>query len=101
MYKRLLVVGALLMIATLAMSPALQAQKKKEPPKKTDSTEAPKDKEAPKEPKFTKAGEPKPYDDVIPKTAKSAPGVFTVHHVGDKYYFEIPKEGFNKLMLWQ
>jgi len=35
-------------------------------------------------------GEMKPYDKVITKEAKSDEGLFTVHEVGDKYYFEIP-----------
>jgi hypothetical protein len=93
MYKRLYVVGALLLFVTLSLSPILQAEKKTEVPKK----------EQPKETKLapTKPGEPKPYDEVIPKTAKSLPGVFTVHRVDDKIYFEIPKDGFDKLMLWQ
>ena len=58
-------------------------------------------KDVAKPPVITKPGEPKPYDDVIPKTAKSSPGVFTVHNVNDKIYFEIPKDAFGKLMLWQ
>src|ERR1019366_2658889 len=100
MYKRLFIVTTLLLFATLSKSPTLQAQKKKDPPAKV---ETPKEtKEIKKEPKApTKPGEPKPYDDVIPKTAKSFPGVFTVHRVDDKVYFEIPKDGFDKLMLWQ
>lgn len=95
MFKRLLVVGSLLAFATLPLSSSL-AQKKEDKPKKT---ETPKETKAPATP--TKPGEPKPYDDVIPKTAKSFPGVFTVHKVDEKIYFEIPKDGFDKLMLWQ
>lgn len=95
MYKRLLVVALFSAFVTLPMS-GLQAQKKTDPPKKTDGS--PKDA---KTPTVTKPGEPKPYDDVIPKTAKSQPGVFLVHRVDDKVYFEIPHDGFHKLMLWQ
>jgi hypothetical protein len=97
MYKRLFIVTTLLLFATLSQSPSLQAQKKKDGPPKLDTP-----KEAKKDPKTpAKPGEPKPYDDVIPKTAKSFPGVFTVHRVDEKTYFEIPKDGFDKLMLWQ
>lgn len=97
MIKRLVVVALFLGFATLPAS-QLPAQKKGEgPPKKKDGS--PPDIKLPTGP--TKAGEPKPYDDVIPKTAKSQPGVFTVHKVDEKVYFEIPKDGFNKLMLWQ
>lgn len=42
----------------------------------------------------------KKYDDVITKKAKSYPGVFLVHKIDEKVYFEIPKDAFNKLMLW-
>jgi hypothetical protein len=45
--------------------------------------------------------EPKPYDEVITKDAKTTPGVFTVHRIDDKIYFEIPRDGFDRLMLWQ
>ncbi|MBL0179753.1 MAG: zinc-dependent metalloprotease [Gemmatimonadetes bacterium] len=34
---------------------------------------------------------PKPYKDVITAKAKSDPGAFTVHQVGDKWYYEIPR----------
>jgi hypothetical protein len=45
-------------------------------------------------------GELKKYDDVITKDAKTEKGVFLVHRIDDKVYFEIPKEGFDRLMLW-
>lgn len=44
--------------------------------------------------------EPQPYDRVITKEAKSKKGLFTVHQVKDKYYYEIPKKEFNKEFLW-
>jgi hypothetical protein len=44
--------------------------------------------------------EPQPYDKVITKEAKSTKGIFTVHQVKDKYYYEIPKNEFNKEFLW-
>ena len=43
----------------------------------------------------------KKYDDVITKDGKTFPGVFVVHRIDDKVYFEIPKDGFGQLMLWQ
>ncbi len=43
----------------------------------------------------------KKYDDVITKDAKTLPGVFAVHRIDEKIYFEIPQDAFNKLMLWQ
>jgi uncharacterized protein DUF4953/uncharacterized protein DUF5117/uncharacterized protein DUF5118 len=44
--------------------------------------------------------EPRPYDQVITKDAKSDPGVFTVHRVRDRVYYEIPKSELGKEFLW-
>jgi hypothetical protein len=44
--------------------------------------------------------EPQPYEKVITKEAKSKKGVFTVHQIKDKYYYEIPKDELNKEFLW-
>ena len=46
-------------------------------------------------------GKPKKYDDVITKDAHTLPGVFAVHRIDDKLYFEIPEEVFGRLMLWE
>ncbi len=45
-------------------------------------------------------GRIRPYDDVITKEAKSDPGLFLVHRIGDKVFFEIPAAAFGKDMLW-
>src|SRR5262249_408639 len=47
-----------------------------------------------------KAAEPKKYEEAITKDAKSFPGVFEVDGLGEKVYFEIPKDALSKLMLW-
>lgn len=44
--------------------------------------------------------DPQPYDKVITKDAKSKDGVFKVHKVKDKYFYEIPKTAFGKEFLW-
>ena len=44
--------------------------------------------------------DPQPYDKVITKDAKSKDGLFKVHKVKDKYYYEIPKSEFGKEYLW-
>ena len=44
--------------------------------------------------------EPQPYEKVITKDAKSKKGVFTVHQIKERYYYEIPKTEFNKEFLW-
>jgi hypothetical protein len=36
--------------------------------------------------------EPRPYERVITKEAKSDEGVFTIHTIKDKVYYEIPEE---------
>ena len=42
---------------------------------------------------------PKPYNKVITAEAKTRRGMFAVHRVGDKLYFEIPRREMNKDML--
>jgi hypothetical protein len=44
--------------------------------------------------------DPQPYEKVITKDAKTKQGIFAVHQVKDKYYYEIPKSEFGKLFLW-
>jgi hypothetical protein len=47
-----------------------------------------------------KAGELKKYDDVITKEMTTQAGVFAVHRLDDKMYFEIPADKFGRLVLW-
>jgi hypothetical protein len=42
---------------------------------------------------------PKPYAQVITKDAKTRHGMFTVHRVGDRLYFEIPRAELDRDML--
>src|SRR5215213_2540022 len=44
--------------------------------------------------------EPRPYERVITKDAKSDEGVFTVHTIKDKVYYEIPRSELGKEFLW-
>ena len=44
--------------------------------------------------------EPRPYDRVITKEAKSDEGIFTVHTIKEKVYYEIPKSELGKEFLW-
>jgi hypothetical protein len=46
------------------------------------------------------SAEPRPYDRVITKEAKSDDGIFTVHTIKDKVYYEIPKSELNREFLW-
>ncbi|HVX88992.1 MAG TPA: DUF5117 domain-containing protein, partial [Gemmatimonadales bacterium] len=45
------------------------------------------------------SGGPKPYAEVITDTAKSDSGLYLVHQVKDKWYFEIPKALFGREIL--
>jgi hypothetical protein len=47
------------------------------------------------------AAKPKKYDDVITKDAVSSAGMFTVHKVDEKIYFEIPQAALGRLLLWR
>ncbi|HEX6972992.1 MAG TPA: zinc-dependent metalloprotease, partial [Vicinamibacterales bacterium] len=49
-----------------------------------------------------RAAEPqiRPYDRVITKDAKSDEGVFTVHRIKDRVYYEIPKSTMGREFLW-
>ena len=42
----------------------------------------------------------RPYDRVITKEAKSDEGLFTIHRIGDRLYYEIPAAQLNKEFLW-
>src|SRR5689334_16091378 len=44
--------------------------------------------------------DPQPYDRVVTKDAKTTKGLFTVHQVRERYYYEIPKSELGKEMLW-
>lgn len=47
----------------------------------------------------SKPGDIKPYNKVITKDAKTDAGLFSVHTVDDKHYYEIPDSLFNREML--
>ena len=44
--------------------------------------------------------DPQPYDRVITKDAKTAKGLFQVHQIKERYYYEIPKSELGKEYLW-
>jgi hypothetical protein len=91
----------LLLLCTLSMLiiPGSFAQKKKknQPPAQTTAPAAtPAPTATPPGP--PKNG-PKPFKDVITAKAKSAPGLFTVHKVEEKYFFEIPDSVFGREIM--
>jgi Met-zincin/Domain of unknown function (DUF5117)/Domain of unknown function (DUF5118) len=44
--------------------------------------------------------DPQPYDRVITKDAKTTKGLFTIHQIKERYYYEIPKKELGKELLW-
>lgn len=52
-----------------------------------------------KAPEKPKKGAIKPYSEVITKDAKTDDGLFQVHQVDDKHFYEIPDSLFNREML--
>ena len=44
--------------------------------------------------------DPQPYDRVVTKDAKTTKGLFTVHQIKERYYYEIPKSELGKDFLW-
>ncbi len=67
-----------------ASAPAIQEEKKQDSPK-------PEDKRTP---------EQKKYDELL-KNAKTQDGMFKVHRVDDKIYWEIPEAKLGRLYLWR
>jgi len=59
--------------------------------------------ERPERPSFGQAPaspEPRPYERVITKDARTKQGIFTIHEIKEKWYYEIPKTELNKDFLW-
>jgi hypothetical protein len=71
------------------------AQQKKPDASKTPVKTTTPDKPAPK------PGDLKKYDEVITKEAKTQDGMFKVHRIDDKVYWEIPAKLLGRDLLWQ
>ncbi len=78
MIRKILLLGALAVFSAGCKTSQPMAQEAPKPKKKSDL---------------------KSYSEVITSEAKSDEGLFTTHFVGDKLYFEIPKEYLDKDML--
>jgi Met-zincin/Domain of unknown function (DUF5117)/Domain of unknown function (DUF5118) len=84
---------ALAVIALMAVPRPGQSQERRRPgagPRPTSALTA----------SARKPGALKKYAEVITPEAHTYQGVFTVHRVDDKIYYEIPAEAYGKLMLW-
>jgi len=87
--KLLFVVSAFLVLASC------KTAEKASKSKKGSATTA----MAPPPAKKPNKNDPKPYNKVITKDAKSDAGLFTVHTLNDKFFYEIPDSLFDREML--
>lgn len=88
--KKTLLYTVSLLFCLMPLKQQAQSKRKKKKDAKTEVA-----KPAPKK----KNRKIKDYDKVITSDAVSDEGVFTVHKVGEKYFFEIPNEHLGKDML--
>src|SRR5512147_2180400 len=79
----------------LALAPVLFAAAQEQPTPPSDTPAA-------TPPAGVRAAEPviRPYEKVITSEAKTKKGVFTVHQIQSRLYYEIPKAEFGKDFLW-
>jgi hypothetical protein len=89
--------GLLAIFAVGCLTTGAFAQKPTAPPPAAET----KPTDAKPAPKPVKAGEPKPYKEIVTAEARSDKGLFTVHQIDEKIYFEIPAALLGKDMLWQ
>jgi len=83
----------LVILFVLGISIDMQAQKKSKREKKNDKSVAPAPKPKPKKDAIL------PYNEVITKDAKSDEGLFKVHQIDEKYFYEIPDSLLEREML--
>lgn len=92
--QRILTVFLLVLLGVQLNMASAQKRNKKNPAPpvaaKADTT---------KKPTVGPQGQPKPYKEVITGKAVSTKGMFTLHKLDDKYFFEIPNEMFGRDIL--
>ena len=92
-------IPSLLLLAVLTSAPEALAQDPAPPtPDTVDADAAATD---PTPPQGSRRGGPRPYDQVIPETAESDVGLFTVHSVDEDWLFEIPVALLGREILLQ
>jgi hypothetical protein len=71
-------------------------------PPASSQTPAKQDEKKPEPPKDTRTPEQKKYDELLKNpNIKSQEGVFKVHRVDEKVYFEIPESKLGRVFMWQ
>jgi hypothetical protein len=88
--KNLIKIFTLLLAFSVTFNPTISAQEKKGD-KKEESTEA--------DSKKDKKSKEKKYEDIITEEAVTDSGLFIVHKIVDKYFFEIPEEILDREIL--
>ncbi|WP_040302389.1 zinc-dependent metalloprotease [Algoriphagus machipongonensis] len=91
--KRLTMVFAVMGVMMYSTDSFAQKKKKKKNAKKEASAPAAKPSNG------SKDSGPKPYSEVITSKAKSKDGLFKVHQIENKYFYEIPDSLLNRDML--
>lgn len=86
---------SLFLIAAIVFAPRSKAGKAPQDPQTPPATTG---QERPGRP--DQQPEIKPYERVITKEAKSDEGIFTIHTIKDKIYYEIPKSELGREFLW-
>ena len=84
-----------LMLAGAAVAPSAYAQKSKKKKNAKQEVTAPAPTQAPKR----DDGKPKPYSEVVTAKALTDDGLFKVHKIDEKYFYEIPDSLLNRDML--
>ena len=89
-------------VLLLAMPPLFGAtiQEPEEEEEKAETTDEAKKPEEDEKPKPKAKPKIKPYDEVITSEAKSDEGIFLVHRIKEKLYYEIPKSELSRDFLW-
>jgi hypothetical protein len=88
--------GVAAILATMLIVAAAWAQESPDTQKPDDAEPTSETKDGDRE----KKDGVKPYDDVITKDATTDPGLFFVHRVDSKVFYEIPTEQLSTDMLW-
>ena len=94
--------GALLLLALVIWTGAAQPTFGQDPPPQppAGAPTSGQGGERPGGPAASREPQIKPYDRVITKEAKSDPGIFTVHRLRERVYYEIPKAELGREFLW-
>jgi hypothetical protein len=89
------------LFSVMALAAAMNGAAQTPPPTAPPAQGAPAQSAPAQEKPKAKPGDPKPYADVITKDAKSQSGVFKVHRIENKIYWEIPANKLGRELLWQ